>query len=163
MIKTHAEYANAIERLAKDREVLAAEEKAYRKAGLTDDEVQRALEPHQCFHQQLQDEVDWYDSVRRGEPYCMQSLQDIGKVLIGIRIALGMSQREFAKALEVDESQVSRDERNEYHGVTVRRAQEMLSKVGASIEVRVRPPENRQPLQQIRVMNPARPLSIVAG
>ena len=33
-----------------------------------------------------------------------------------------MSQRDLAAKLEVHESEVSRDERNEYHGITVDRA-----------------------------------------
>ncbi|HEY0395401.1 MAG TPA: helix-turn-helix transcriptional regulator [Candidatus Elarobacter sp.] len=140
MIKTQAEYANAIDRLMKDREVLDAERRAFRERGLTEEQVQIALEPHLCFHQQLQDEVDWYDSVRRGEPYCIETLQDVGKMLIALRIGLGLTQREFAARMGIDESQVSRDERNEYHGITVKRVHEILSTLGASIKVRMEPP-----------------------
>lgn len=161
MIKTQAEYANAIDRLAKDREVLEAEEIAYRKEGLTEEQVQRALDPHRCFHQQLQDEVDWYDSVRRGEPYCIETLQDIGKMLIALRIGLGMTQREFANRVGVDESQVSRDERNEYHGITVKRVAEILSQLGASIELRMSPPGGPRPVQPLQPL--ARQLTAVSA
>jgi transcriptional regulator with XRE-family HTH domain len=40
-------------------------------------------------------------------------LRGLGHLLIALRIAQGVSQRELAKRLEVHESQVSRDERNE--------------------------------------------------
>jgi DNA-binding XRE family transcriptional regulator len=155
MIKTHAEYVNALERLAKDREVLAAEERAYLEAGLDEDQVKRALEPHVCFHEQLKDEVEWYDSVRRGEPYCIETLTDIGKLLIALRIGLGISQREFAQTLGVDESLVSRDEKNEYHGITVRRAADILQKVGASYQLRMEPVVRRGSLLAAGESEPA--------
>ena len=45
--------------------------------------------------------------------------EDSGHLLISLRIAKGISQRELAKRLNVHESQVSRDERNEYFGITL--------------------------------------------
>lgn len=54
-----------------------------------------------------------------------------------------MSQRELAKRLGVSEAQVSRDERHEYRGVTVDRAQRMLDAMGETLTSRV---EGRAPL-----------------
>jgi len=48
-----------------------------------------------------------------------------------------MSQRELATKLEVHESQVSRDERNEYHGITVERAIRILEALGAKLQTTV--------------------------
>jgi transcriptional regulator with XRE-family HTH domain len=50
-------------------------------------------------------------------------LTEIGRLLITLRIAQGLTQRELAARLDISESLVSRDERNEYHGLTVERAQ----------------------------------------
>ena len=61
------------------------------------------------------------------------NLAGIGQRLIGIRIYLGLSQRELAQRLEVHESQVSRDEKNEYHGITVERVEEILTALGANM------------------------------
>ena len=47
-------------------------------------------------------------------------------MLIAVRIALGLSQRQFAKRLGVHPTQVCRDERNEYHGITIERAAAIL-------------------------------------
>jgi transcriptional regulator with XRE-family HTH domain len=55
--------------------------------------------------------------------------------LIGVRIAKGLSQKELAELLGVSEAQVSRDERNEYHGITVERAQYILQKMGVQINL----------------------------
>jgi len=48
-----------------------------------------------------------------------------------------VTQRELAKRLEVSESQVSRDERNEYHGITVDRAQRVLDALGVEVTTEV--------------------------
>jgi len=44
-----------------------------------------------------------------------------------------MSQRELASLLGVHDSQVSRDERNEYHGITVERATMILEAMGVTL------------------------------
>jgi hypothetical protein len=49
-----------------------------------------------------------------------------------------MSHREIAQRLGAGEAQVSRDERNEYHGITIERAQRVLEAMGES-----RPPPRR--------------------
>jgi transcriptional regulator with XRE-family HTH domain len=54
-------------------------------------------------------------------------------MLIALRIALGLTQRQLAERLGVHESQVSRDERNEYHGVTVERASRLLDALGVNL------------------------------
>lgn len=56
------------------------------------------------------------------------------------RLAAGLTQRELAAKLQVDESQVSRDERNEYHGVSVDRAVRILDALGVQLVSEIRGP-----------------------
>ncbi len=49
-----------------------------------------------------------------------------------LRIARGITKRELAERLGVRESQISRDERNDYHGITVERATEVLEALEGS-------------------------------
>ena len=58
-------------------------------------------------------------------------------MLISARIAQGMSQRELARRLEVHESQVSRDERNEYFGITLERAVKILDALNVRLHTKV--------------------------
>jgi len=53
--------------------------------------------------------------------------------LISIRIAQSISQRELAKRLDVHESQISRDERNEYFGISLERAAKVLDALGVTL------------------------------
>jgi len=61
------------------------------------------------------------------------NLYGLGQTLVGLTIALGLTQRELATRLGVHEAQISRDERNEYHGITVERASRILDTLGVQL------------------------------
>lgn len=86
-------------------------------------------------------QVGSYERLKRGDIAEMTNLHGLGHRLVALRIALGLTQRELASRLGVHESQVSRDERNEYHNITVERASRILDALG----VRMRS-EFEQPL-----------------
>jgi hypothetical protein len=126
MIRNENEYGEAVARL-RDEEARLSEHKAKLvEMGLGPDEIERALDPFRSFHLQLREEVDYYERLRRGEVGALQNLHGLGQMLIGLRIGRGLTQRQLAELLGVHESQVSRDERNEYHGLTVERASRIL-------------------------------------
>ena len=134
MIRTEKEYQEALERLAVDRQFLEQQRERLQELGLQGDELARAMHPALSFHDQLKEEVDTYEQIKRGDFEPLYNLTHIGRLLIGLRIARGLSQRELAERLGVSESVISRDERNEYHGISVARAQNILE----SLEVRFR-------------------------
>ena len=57
--------------------------------------------------------------MRRRDFETIDTLSTVGTLLIALRIANGLSQKDLAQKLDVSEAQVSRDERNEYQGITV--------------------------------------------
>jgi len=105
--------------------------------GLSEEEVRRAMEPVLSFRAQLEEAVEWYERVRRRDFGVIRNLSAVGALLIALRIANGLSQRELAEKLGVSEAQVSRDERNEYHGITVDRAQRVLDAMNETLTSRV--------------------------
>ncbi|MBW7933110.1 MAG: helix-turn-helix transcriptional regulator [Gemmatimonadaceae bacterium] len=135
MIRTDAEYQDALKRLQQDRGVIQAQREALGALNLNADEVERALEPAFSFHEQLREEVEVYERMRRGDITPVESLSDIGRVLIGLRIARGITQRQLAERMNVSETQVSRDERNDYHGITVERAQRIILALHGKVRV----------------------------
>lgn len=137
MIRSEPEYQRALERLKEDQEVIEAQRKVFLEQGLTDEEAEKALEPMISFRAQLEDEVRWYERVRRRDFGVLENLSALGTTLIALRIANGYSQKELADRLGVSEAQVSRDERNEYHGITIERAQRILDAMGETLESRV--------------------------
>jgi DNA-directed RNA polymerase specialized sigma subunit len=138
MIRNEIEYREALKRLQEGERYATNQQAELRDAGLTSEEVETVLEPAITFQAKLQEEIAWYENVRRGELPPLHALTGIGRLLIALRIARGLSQREFADRLQVSEAAVSRDERNEYHGITVERAQRVLDALDASTTTVVR-------------------------
>jgi hypothetical protein len=133
MIRTEREYQEAVRRLREEKGRLDAHRKRLRGEGLDSKAIQRALDPIRSFHLQLAEEVDAYELLKRGQLGEVVNLHGLGRMLVGLRIAKGITQAELARRLGVHESQVSRDERNEYHGMTVERASRTLEALGVEL------------------------------
>lgn len=131
MIRTDAEYAQARTRLLDERKRLSEHEASMKEAGLDAVQRKRAIDPLRSFTLQLEEEVAAYERMQRGSFEPVTNLAGLGQLLVGARIFAGISQRELAKRLGVHESQVSRDERNEYRTITVDRATRILEAIGA--------------------------------
>lgn len=139
MIRTNAEYKRALDTVRENRARAEMERAALAEEGFDTNEITTLMEPILSFHAQIADEVTLYERARAGEVPAVERVTDLGYTLIYARIASGLSQRDLADKLGVDESVVSRAERNEYHGVTKERAQRILDALDAKIRVDVDP------------------------
>ena len=152
MIRNDTEYQEAVRRLQAEAQRFAAHEAQLAEKGLAPDEIKRTLDPLRSFHLQLAEEVESYERLRRGDLGEYLNLHGLGRMLVALRIARGINQRELAQRLEVHETQVSRDERNEYHGVTVERASRILDtlrvRLRSHFDEPVLPAENRQEVER---------------
>ncbi|HUY93487.1 MAG TPA: helix-turn-helix transcriptional regulator [Pirellulales bacterium] len=144
MIRNETEYKEAVARLSEERSRLAEHRTRLKEAGLADEEIKRVIDPMESFHLQLQEEVESYERLKRGEFEELDNLRGLGHLLISLRIAQGISQRELAKRLDIHESQVSRDERNEYFGITLERAIKVLDALGVHLRTKVDTESRRQ-------------------
>ena len=137
MIRNDNEYKEAVARLTAEQNRLAEHRKRLQAAGLSDDEIKRVIDPMESFHLQLREEVVAYERLKRGEFDEIDNLRGLGQLLIALRIAQRISQRDLAKRLDVNESQVSRDERNEYYGITLERAVRILEALNVRLRTTV--------------------------
>jgi DNA-binding XRE family transcriptional regulator len=137
MIRTETEYQTAIEKLAQEKERLNSHRAELKKLDLSQAEIKRAMDPLITFHEQYKEEVASYERLRRGEFDEVTNFEGMGRLLIALRISQGLSQRELAERLGVHESAVSRDERNEYHGITLERTAKILTALGAQLRTLV--------------------------
>ena len=145
MIRTDAEYRSALERLDQEAETIERQRAHLRKEmDLTDEELERAMQPMISFRAQLEDEVETYERMRRGDLGALYNLRGVGRWLIGARIARGWSVTELAGALGVSVQQVSRDETNDYHGISAERAQRILEVLGVRFRAEVEEPLSRR-------------------
>jgi len=140
MIRTEAEYKNAQEKLDQEQETLQRQREQLEEMDLSEEEVERALEPLISFRDQLREETETYERMRRGDLSALHNLNSIGRWLIGARIAKGWSLSKLADKLDVSVQQVSRDEQNEYHGITTKRAQRILETLGVRFRLEVEEP-----------------------
>ncbi len=137
MIRNETEYKEAVARLAEERNRLGEHRSRLKESGLTDEEIKRVIDPMESFHLQLKEEVESYERLKRGEFDELVNFRGFGHLLIALRIAQGISQRDLAKRLGVHESQVSRDERNEYFGITLERAVKVLDALNVRLRTKV--------------------------
>lgn len=133
MIRNEGEYQKATQRLAEEKQLLEDQLQQLKAMDLSKAEVKRAMDPLRSFHEQLAEEVDSYERLCRGEFQEVTNFEGLGRLLVALRIAGGLTQRELAERLEVHETAVSRDERNEYHGITIERASRVLTALGATL------------------------------
>jgi ribosome-binding protein aMBF1 (putative translation factor) len=140
MIRTEAEYKNAQEKLDQEQDTLKRQREQLEEMDLSKEEVERALEPMISFRDQLREEMETYERMRRGDLSALHNLNSIGRWLIGARIAKGWSLSKLADKLDVSVQQVSRDEQNEYHGITTKRAQRILETLGVRFRLEVEEP-----------------------
>ncbi len=113
---------------------------SYIEQGFETEELDRLMQPLISFHNQQKEEVEAYERIKRGDLGAIFNLKSIGRWLIGARIALNLSQKEFAEKTGVSEAQVSRDEINEYHGITLDRAQKIIDALGIHFKAEIEEP-----------------------
>lgn len=136
MIRNDNEYARALERIEQEQRRLTASEETFNQE-FPPDQVARLMEPLVSFQEQLLDEVRVYERLKKGDLGDLTNLHGIGRLLVHLRIAAGLTQRQLAEMLEVHESQVSRDERNEYHGIALERASKIIDVIGLPVRTQV--------------------------
>jgi transcriptional regulator with XRE-family HTH domain len=137
MIRNMREYNVTLERIEDFAKQIRAATDSLRQERFVDADIAVATAPVR----QLLDELVWerelYDRLRTEGLAAVPSYPpgERGKALIAIRIARGLSQRELADALGVSQAQVSRDESNEYRGITNERYARVLDALGVEEQV----------------------------
>ncbi|MCC7367474.1 MAG: helix-turn-helix transcriptional regulator [Chloroflexi bacterium] len=88
---------------------------------------------------QIESELRWCEQARQGEIRPLPSLTNLGLSLSALRLARGITQRQLAERLGINEAQVSKDERHTYHGISIERAQRIVDALDGEITVTVHP------------------------
>jgi len=126
MMKSDKEYELAKKQLSKLNELYDTQLKELKKKGLSEKDAKSSLSSSLTYAMQCKEEVELYEKLKKGQLPPMEHFSSTGRYLVAARIARGMTQRELAEKLGVKESAVSRDERNEYHGMSVQKMEKLL-------------------------------------
>ena len=138
MIRNEKEYKIAAERLEDEKKRLTQQEAELAERGLDATEIKNLIDPLKSFYLQLQEEVESYERLKRGQFEELENLRGLGHLLVSLRIAQDMTQKELAEKLGVDPTQISRDERNDYHGISIDRTVKVLDALGVQLTTQVR-------------------------
>jgi DNA-binding Xre family transcriptional regulator len=137
MIKTEREYEETLKRLTAMHGATERQRASLKAAGFSPEHIELAVQPLLAMQDQMQGELNWYDRARHGDIIPLPNLRRIGLSLIALRIAKGLTQRQLAERLGVNEAQVSKDEKNEYAGISVERVQRIIDALEGSVTVAV--------------------------
>lgn len=137
MIKNLAQYERTQRKIEKLKGYVKRLQKDLISTGLPEKEILFAIQPQEFFIAQMQDELDEYDHIKQGQIREIYSIEYMGRLLIALRCAKNMSQRELAERLGVDESVVSKDENNEYYGITAKKIGRIIDALGVRIKISV--------------------------
>ena len=133
MLRNDRELKAAKKQLSKLNELYETQMKEKKKKGLTEEQAKDSLSSSFTYARQCQEEIELYEKLKKGELPPENAFSTRGKYFVAARIARGMTQRELALKLGAKESSVSRDERNEYHGISM----EKMDKLAAVLDLRV--------------------------
>jgi ribosome-binding protein aMBF1 (putative translation factor) len=104
---------------------------------LTPKQVERGIKNTLLCYQALDEDFATYERAKKGDIPSFD-FGDLRKMLVPIRIAKGLSQEQLAKKLNVPVSKVFDDEQNDYPGLTLGRAGEIVRAMEARITFRLR-------------------------
>ena len=94
----------------------------------------------ESFKQQIQEEIAEYEQIKSGViPQSLFNFENLGLLLIALRIRQNLTQTQLAVKLGVAPSQVSRDENNDYHGVTMPTVKKILEALEVKLVLKVAP------------------------
>jgi transcriptional regulator with XRE-family HTH domain len=154
MIRNDSELREAQARLADLRDQAQRVRKELAQRGLGEDAVSIAIAPQSAMADDIAWEVDLYEQLKAGDVDAVPGFapEERGKALICLRILKGWTQRHLAEALGVSEAVVSRDERNEYHGISLDKYGKVLTALGFVDHPRFVVKNDEEPVVQRRAM-----------
>ncbi len=154
MIRNDSKWRESQARLADFREQTQRVRGELAQRGLGEDAVSIATAPQDAMADDIAWEVDLYERLKAGDVDAVPDFapEERGKALICLRIIKGWTQRQLAEALGVPEAVVSRDERNEYHGISLDKYGKVLAALGFVDHPRFVVKNDGNPVVQRRAM-----------
>lgn len=137
MIKNDREKIRKAQQIKEAENLIHQNRELLRRVGLSDEQIEQHIAPTKAILGQLQKEVDEYDRLRSGSYPDKEPIQRIGEFLVKLRISKGLTQKALSEKINVDETQVSRDERNYYKGVSLERLLRVIDALGVTVNVEV--------------------------
>ena len=129
MIRNDNELKYTRERIADFEQQICGMRDKLTEQGFSDEDIALATEPTRLMRDELEWERNFYERLVSEGPDAVPEYPagQKGKALIALRVAQRLSQKQLAEALNVSPALVSRDEKNDYRGVTQERYAKTLT------------------------------------
>jgi DNA-binding XRE family transcriptional regulator len=137
LLKTKAAYEKAKKEWQQENEFLISQKRQMEIDGIEQEEMELRLQPLYTFCEKRKEDILEYEQIQQGRFPSLTDFSGVGRLLIMYRIYKGMSQRALAEKLGVEESQVSRDERNEYYGASIEKIESVRHALGMKIKITI--------------------------
>lgn len=139
MIKSEREYTATKQKIADFKKEIKSISDHYSKKNKDPKLAQAAVQGPKAFYLQLEEEVNEYEQIKKGQiPNYFFEMENLGLLLIALRIKSGITQSQLADKLEVSQAQVSRDENNDYYGVGLPKVKQILKVLGVDLQVKIK-------------------------
>lgn len=134
LIRNDKECKTAQERLEALRAQVQKISADLAKRNLDDQTVSLATAAQRVMADEMEWDITLYKRLKAGELEAVPDFEpeERGKALICLRLVKGWSQRQLADALGVSEAVLSRDEHNEYRGVSMEKYAKVLRALGVA-------------------------------
>ncbi len=96
MLRTEKEYQLAKKQLSKVDELLGAQREKFKAEGFAPEEIDNLMAPSLTFAKQSQEDVDFYEKLENGDIPPVSAFSSAGQLLVALRIAKGITQRDLA-------------------------------------------------------------------
>lgn len=143
MIKSDREKARKLQEIKDCEKIIEQNRELLTRIGLPEEQISANIQPTIEIRDRIQMEVEEYDSLQSGKEPSATSIEGIGDLLVKLRIFQKLTQKALADKIGVDETQVSRDERNHYKGVSLERLLKVVTALGVNVEVTVHKQEEQ--------------------
>lgn len=139
MIKSEREYTATKQKIADFKKEIKSISDHYSKKNKDPKLAQAAVQGPKAFYLQLEEEVNEYEQIKKGQiPNYFFEMENLGLLLIALRIKSGITQSQLSDKLEVSQAQVSRDENNDYYGVGLPKVKQILKVLGVDLQVKIK-------------------------
>ena len=137
MIKSEREKNRKLQEIKDCEKLIAQNRELLERIGLSQDQIEKHIQPSVALLKELRAAVAEYESLTQGNPPS-ESIEKIGDMLVKLRIYKQLTQKALAEKIGVDETQVSRDERNHYRGVSLDRLLKVVQALDVHMEVTIK-------------------------
>jgi len=120
------------------KKTISESRKKMKSNGIDSKGIDMLISPMKFMMEQMKFEVNEYKKIKNGYiPKYLLSFDKLGELIIVLRIKNGLTQKELGDKIGVAQSQVARNEFNEYHGTSLGNLKKIIKMLEPELKIKV--------------------------